>query len=119
MNAQLEQLLWALQALAMPATVQRQLFPSGVCVPDELVLDFDECWRHVGDLTEKQQSVLKRLDETIDRWSGLEHPDVWEDSALDVHVVWHEFRTLAVEALKAFSWPIAEPPSDRGKIYIA
>jgi hypothetical protein len=36
-----DQLCFALQSLAAPAEQQFALFPSFVCVSDELVLDFD------------------------------------------------------------------------------
>ncbi|WP_147263209.1 hypothetical protein [Roseimicrobium gellanilyticum] len=113
-----ERLQWALQALALPAQAQRRLFPPEVCVPDELVLNFDEHWHHVDDLAQDQMNALVRLDEVINHWSGIQHPDVWEDAALDSHHVWFEFRALAQEALRAFDWPVEEPPPDPGKIYV-
>jgi hypothetical protein len=113
-----QSLQWALQALALPAQAQRRMFPTGVCVPDELVLNFDEHWSHVDDLTQEQIGALVRLDEMIHHWSGAQYPDVWDDDALDSHHIWAEFRALAQEALGAFGWSAEEAPSDPCKIYV-
>ncbi len=116
-----DQLRWALQALAAPAEQQLQLFPSFVCVPDELALEFDQWLRAVAaeaTFTAEQQVVLARLDERISAWSGPAHPEVWTTTALATHPVWSDFRALACEALAAFGWPADLPPSNRAGVYV-
>jgi hypothetical protein len=121
MATPLDQLRWALQALAAPAERQIELFPSFVCIPDELVLDFDQ-WLPVAAaevaFTPEQQGALDQLAARIDAWSGSAHPEVWEQGALRTHSVWGEFRGLSAAALAAFGWPAELPPTDRGAIYV-
>ena len=117
----LEHLKWALQALAAPAEEQIRLFPSFVCIPDELVLDFD-CWYQSAktkvSFSLEQQDALSELDDCIQRWSGPPNQDVWHEAALATHPVWLDFRALAKQALAAFSWSMDLPPFERGNIYV-
>ena len=121
MATALDQLRWALQALAAPADQQVQLFPSFVCIPDELVLDFDQWHRAAArdaEFSPEQQAALAQLEEAIDAWSGPAHADVWSEATLATHPVWFDFRSLASNALAGFGWPTELPPPDRGAIYV-
>lgn len=121
MATALDQLRWALQALAAPADQQVQLFPSFVCIPDELVLDFDQWFRATtrnAEFSSEQQTALAQLDESIAAWSGPAHADVWLEAALATHPAWFDFRSLARDALASFGWLVELPPPDRGAIYV-
>ena len=121
MATALDQLRWALQALTAPADQQIRLFPSFACVPDELVLDFDQWYREAGKesrFSPDQESALAKLDELIAIWSGPSHPEVWIEAALTTHPAWLGVRILASKALAAFDWPDELPPLERGAIYV-
>lgn len=117
----LDQLRGALQALAATAEQQIQLFPWFVCIPDELVLEFDRVLDGAMaevTFTSEQQGALDRLAARIDAWSGPAHPDVWVESALASHPAWAEFRALSAAALSALGWPTEPPSFYRGSSYI-
>ena len=120
MASAIDQLRWAVQALALPASEQIRLFPSFVCVADELALDFSH-WFEVasdgGELTSEQRVALQHLDDTLAAFSGSEHPDVWTEEALHAHPTWVQFRQQASAFLAAFDWPYEPPPSNRA-IYV-
>jgi hypothetical protein len=72
----LEPLKHALQALAMPATIQIALFPDFVCKADELALDFDNYREAVitneaFSLTQAQRDSLEGINVRLDAISGL------------------------------------------------
>jgi hypothetical protein len=120
MPSELEQLKWAVQALAQSPDDQLSLFPSFVCVADELALDFSQCFEVVlsaGLLTPKQSEFLARLDTALEASSGPDHLEIWTNTALQDHEVWVHFRQLAVDALAACDWPNEAPPSGRA-IYV-
>lgn len=113
-----QQFQWAVQALAQPAEIQPQLFPSFVMVPDELALDFDN-WRiafddrygHVWSL--EQRNAVVALDELLTMMSGPDKPEYWISDGCLNHPVWSEVRRLAAEVLSVFRWPQDRPPPDR------
>lgn len=112
----IEHLKWALQALAQPSDTQIELFPAFVCVPDELVLDYDEWFRKVRnehDLTPEQLNSLRKLDAAIEKESGPSHAELWTEAALHTDPRWERFRELARNALAAFDWPMSVPRRDR------
>lgn len=120
MESSLEQLKWSLQALASPAATQQSLFPTFVCVADELALDFDQWLRvatHRHTLAPEQTAALTALDELLARMSGRQHEEFWTVPALESHATWQQIRDLAHRALDAFGWPLVPPPTGRA-IYV-
>ena len=111
----LERLKHSLQALALPGEQQVQLFPRGVVVTDELVLDFDH-WRScvVGndrsEFTEAQSRAIAALSEKIKSAPNENDKSVWHEEALCLHSFWIEVRKLAARALETFGWPAEVPP---------
>jgi hypothetical protein len=118
----LQRLEWSVRALAQPPEVQRKLFPSFVCVPDELALDFEEGLDLAGvaasGLTRAQKAALDELDRIISSVSGPAHPEVWADEALEDREEWRLIRKAAQDLIRAMGWTHEPPPSDRGAIYI-
>ena len=76
----------AVQALALPADEQLRLFPDFVCKVDELALDFDHRYRCVRpykeEFTERQISLLDKIDNELDEMSGAVNAIFWTEAAL-------------------------------------
>ena len=120
MASVIEQLKWSLQALALPAPTQHALFPSFVCVADELALDFDDSLKATAphtSFTPEQRASLKALDDLIAQMSGQQHAEFWTDSALASHPTWQQIRDLAQRTLDTFQWDLQPPPLGRA-IYV-
>lgn len=106
----------ALQALALPAHIQLQLLPDGVCTADELALDFDH-WFTTSQgharyaLTPLALSPLVALDILLTSMSGAEQHELWTDDALVHRPEWEHVRTLAHTALSVLGWPLEIPPA--------
>ena len=106
----------ALQALALPAVVQVQLFPDFVCKADELALNFDHwsscmlAW-YRDTLTPAQRDPIDAIDHHLARMSGTHNAALWTDEALHEAPEWNEVRQLARHALAAFGWEETTPPS--------
>lgn len=103
----------ALQALAAPFAVQVDLFPTFVCVADELALDFShwfEVVRRLGgvQLTPAQSQLLEHIDSKLEHMSGPQGP--WSLDDLDTGSDWSDLRTMAKSALTELGWPIEPPP---------
>lgn len=117
-QTQLQELHWALQALAQPADVQLTLFPDFACKTDELALDFDD-WAPAVlqcpeiELTEPQRTALQHIDEAFTKMNAEGTP-IWTDDALRSAPEWEQARSLARQALAAFAWPPDAPPLRRG-----
>jgi hypothetical protein len=123
------ELKWALQALAIPATEQKQLFPNWVAIPDELALDFDH-WESVvrgnygAELSKDQADRLAEVGRKLSSMSrtGADfEPELWAESALSSSQHWVDVRLLAASALDAFGWSVESPPldpSERGTNFI-
>jgi len=115
----LVRLKWAVQALALPANEQRDLFPSFVLVGDELALDFYEC-REIAlkdhALTDDQLAALESLDATLSKMTAENNMELWEEPGVD-HPRWEEVRNNAKDALKRLGWSMDTPPKDRA-IYV-
>ena len=120
MSSALEQLKWSLQALALPAPTQHALFPTFVCVADELALDFDDSLRLAtpqANFTPEQRTALTVLDELFSQMSGKHRAELWTDSALESHPAWQQIRDLARRALETFGWDLQSPPTNRA-VYV-
>jgi hypothetical protein len=112
----LDQLKWALQALALPYEAQRNLFPSFACIADELALDFDH-WRatamHQHHFTPDQIAALASLDALLTEMTAEKDSGLWTDDALAHSPRWETVREHALNALGAFHWTLETPPSSR------
>lgn len=129
LNFKRVRLMWALQALAMPANVQVTLYPDFVRKTDELALEFEEHFEGflstlAGELTGQRWGALKAVDDKLNAMSreGPKFSEaLWEDDALESSQEWATLRNLAGEALTELGWPIESPPQDprdRGSIYV-
>jgi hypothetical protein len=119
MDPVIQQLQWALQALARPADEQISLFPDGVIVPDELASDFGN-WSNAArpklTLSHAQDQRLIDLDTALVEMSPA---DCWTSHALLIDQKWMHVRRLAKAALAAFGWPEGRPPSERSTYVFA
>jgi hypothetical protein len=117
----LDQLKWSLQALALSADQQVQLFPSFVWVGDELAVEFDE--RHRTALNEyqfmpNQLSALAAVDAILSKMTAEKNMDLWEEgAALSRYPQWEELRECARQALQQFGWSLEVLPKNRA-IYV-
>ncbi len=117
-----QQLQWAVQSLALPAELQRELFPAFVVVADELALDFDHWFRvaagEIGDSwNPDQRDRLAALDSLLEAMSGPGNPELRLGEESLYQERWGEVRALALAALSAFGWPSGLPPTDRA-VYV-
>ena len=115
-DALLVRLKHSLQALAMPADTQLELFPDFVCKAEELALDFDHWSGCVlgndrGELSEEQKSLLGKLGGTFDLMEGGEKQTLWTEDALRNSREWQGVRDTAKAALALFGWDTERPPS--------
>ncbi len=115
-DALLVRLKHSLQALAMPADTQLELFPDFVCKVEELALDFDHWSGCVlnndrGELGEKQKSLLRKLDGAFGQMSGGQNRNLWVEDALRNSPEWRGVRDIAKAALASFGWNTERPPS--------
>src|SRR5215204_1011280 len=115
-DAMLMRLKHSLQALAMPADTQLELFPDFVCKVDELALVFDHWSSCVlcndrGELSEGQKSLLRKLDATFNQMSGGQGQNLWAEDALRDCPEWQAVRDTAKAALDSFGWDTERPPS--------
>ena len=114
--------MWALQALALDAGQQEQLFPDFAEPTDELELDQQETQaaflKEWGPLLSPQQTeVIRRLEAELDTMGGPDNAKLWTTEALAVAPQWARVRELAAAVLREMSWPLEPPPPDRA-IYV-
>ena len=113
-QAALEQLKWAVQALAAPAAEQPQLFPKDVCVPCELLTDFQDWYlvtrqRTSLRMTPQQQHALSEIREAIQALGEVACFSAEELSTPS----WTALREQAVGCLNQFGWSQMLPPEGR------
>jgi len=106
-----ERLMQSLQLLACAAEIQLGKFPPFVHAPDELALDFDNfrlafVSNFRIELTAEQLHCL----ELIDRTFGQMNKDCFSPEGVTHSSEWQRIRELAAESLKAFGWPLDNPP---------
>ena len=91
-------LVWSLRALCQPYASQVELYPSGVCLGDELAEDFADAYYRFCELNPGSvPSDLKALEQLMLSKSGVvEH---WEDPALRSGDFWEEIRACAKKCL--------------------
>jgi hypothetical protein len=115
-NALLVRLKHSLQALAMSADVQLDLFPNFVCKVEELALDFDHWGLCVldndeGELSQEQRALLIELNSAFDKMIGVQNQHLWTEDALHNNPEWQGVREIAKATLASFGWNIDRPPS--------
>jgi hypothetical protein len=116
------QLKLALQALAQPAEIQATLFPDWVAVPDELALDFDNCYHATilrDQLTDAQRLRLAAVDRLLGSMSDGNSSETWGRAALVSSSQWRTVRELAIEALRSMNWELDKPTSGRSQHFRA
>lgn len=101
----LERVVWA---LSLEAQAQEALYPSYVCVADELVLELDECIEGsiaAGvSLDPKVKDALSELDQHVERMSGVHNLHLWNSEALRGAAEWRVVRELARAVRETASW---------------
>ena len=114
--------MWAIQALALDATEQLQLFPEFADSIDELELDqaqtqaaFLESSQSL--VSAEQLQAIADLDAQLDAMAGPENAALWSDEALEAAPEWQRVRALAAALLRQMGWPLEAPPRDRA-IYV-
>lgn len=114
--------MWAVQALALDAAKQEQLFPEFADPPDELELDqqetqaaFLQAWQPL--LSPQQTEAIESLDEQLEAMGGPENARLWTVEALATAPEWARVRELATAVLREMGWPLESPPQDRA-IYV-
>ena len=116
MASHLEELKWSLQALALSPPLQREQFPSFVCLADELALEFDHSWKTAAGnhtFTPAQHSRLAELKAFLSGISGRQNAHLWTEQALSDAPEWEEIREYARQALASLGWPEEIPPKER------
>jgi hypothetical protein len=106
-----ERLKHSLQLLACPAEIQLTKFPPFVHGPDEMALDFDNFHEaFVGnfrtDMTNEQLHCLELIDKSFEQMDK----NCFSANGVNSSQEWRRIRELASEALKAFGWPVDDPP---------
>ena len=102
-----------LLALASTAEVQLALFPSGVCIGDELVSDFDrhkQAFLASQETTAPQRHALDALEAFIAELSGPHNVVFWCDpEPLTEDPRWEQIRELSRAALQSLGWEYSLP----------
>lgn len=123
-SAEERRFMWAVQALALPADAQEQLFPDFAEAADELALEHEETQEPFLDgscgtaLSSAQREVITALDAQLEKMSGPDNARFWTSEALRSAVEWERVRVLAGQVLSKMNWRADAPPRDRGAIYV-
>lgn len=106
-----ERLKQSLQLLACSPEIQLGKFPPFVHAPDEIALDFDNFRSaFVGNLRAELTSEQLHYLELIDRTFEQMPKDCFSPEGVSNSTEWRQIRGLASEALRAFGWPLNDPP---------
>ena len=116
----LDNLKWALQALAQPADVQISLYPEfggdmrvDRFIPDELAFDLEQWLLNVkNERLEIEPIVVAAIDAIDQRLQVLRKrrpPDLWSVEALQRDERWNEIRRSARAALSLAGWEDVPP----------
>ncbi len=113
-----EIMIRALQVVATDAAGQIALFPSWVCIPDEIALTFhDARLLFEGYCAEEGPpaevlSMVMALDATLKALSGTRNQDFWTLEALREDIRWQHIREEATRILQALGAPPGPPRID-------
>ena len=106
-----ERLKQSLQLLACSPEIQLGKFPPFVHAFDEMALDFDHFRSaFVGNLRAELTSEQLHYLELIDRTFEQMGKDCFTRERVSDSPGWRRIRELASDALKAFGWPLIDPP---------
>lgn len=116
-----KRLEWAVRALHQPAAKQAVLYPTFVCLADELALDFTE-WlqfaeQHAPRWTASQRASLQAIDTHLATMTESQRPDLWTTEALASAPEWETARVLACAAVHAFGWS-TDPPRPSPETFV-
>ena len=105
----------SLQALAVDHQSQLEIHPDFVCKPDELALDFDNCYRvakpQLISMNSKEcLAAVDAIDSHLERMSGEDNAHLWTDQAVKESLEWKELRKVASDACRMLGIPIECPP---------
>jgi hypothetical protein len=106
-----ERLMQSLQLLACPPEIQLGKFPPFVHAPDEMAEDFHNFRLTFIDnfrteMTGEQLHYLELIDRAFEQMSkNCFSPDQVKNSG-----EWRKIREIASDALRAFGWPLSDPP---------
>jgi hypothetical protein len=119
----MERLKFAVQAIALPFEIQKQLFPEFVCVADELASEWEMAMDNLrswsgNTLSENQKAAIENLDKYMESISGSAHIQYWCDEALRYSMEWKTMRELAYKILFEMEWKQEIPPITTDRIYI-
>ena len=112
----LEVLRERLEALALPAAAQLELFPAFVPTAGEIVVAFSnlDIVRNPpkDGLDDRQRALVAAVDAQLSAmWEQEQNgAELWTDYALRFRPEWKEVRRMATEALHAFGWTLEVPP---------
>jgi hypothetical protein len=101
----LERLIDSLQILAADYKTQTKLFPEFVCLPDELVRNYNDCLEFAqqlsdeGLITDWQQTKIEEIAQPFRRLGSIDAENIWTLDALKNYPEWQNVRSLAKEAL--------------------
>lgn len=100
--------------LAQPAEVQNGLYPSFVCLNDELALEFDDAYHLIGqfNLTKEQLYWLDVINELLNSLSKSDSSFESKEAHSSTEG-WNRVRQLARDCLVLFGWPLNPPPVGR------
>jgi hypothetical protein len=118
-DVETQHLEWCVRALAQQPAVQAGLFPSFVCVGDELAGEWEESfqsWKAAGgssQFCEGEVESLEAIDRQLEAMSGPEHDELWTSESLEHGPEWERVRELAAHALEVLEWPRTPPPPSK------
>ena len=102
-----------LQFVASSATVQLKLYPSGVCVTDEIALDYHHTLLYADSQLENNKvylsvyGALKELDDEFGNMSAIS--SLWTEKALKLSNEWANTRRMALVILENMGEKCKEP----------
>lgn len=107
----------ALQIIAAPYDKQIAIFPTYVCVPDEIALTFEDAMLHVGELQQEgliEQVQIEKLKELARKFDSLVGENEWSLSALKDTKKWKCIRKKAKILLSLLEekWSIPKKVED-------
>ncbi len=115
----LEMLLQAVILLALEYEDQASSLPEFVCLPDEVVLTFDEAYRLFDQVidaklvTEAQIAAIKTIDRFIQGMNSKKDTEnIWTVEAMKTSLDWQQLRVLARNTLPLFSVTETKPNLD-------
>lgn len=100
-----QMLIQALQLVAADAATQMEVLPSGVHIPDEVVLTFDESYLlfdqviEAGLVNSAQVEAVQKLHQHIHEMTLARDLSLWTLEAMKSHPKWDEMRGLAKDTL--------------------